>query len=376
MSAKDRIQQYYENWQDERNGAALYIAVSEAEKNPHLKQVYRRLAEAEEKHSRFWESKIKAAEKPLPPFKLNWRTKTLVFLVKRFGPRFVLPNIVTLEHIDSHKYDRQPEAGSAGLSQEEQSHARLLQAIAGDVPSGIAGIRIAQLEGRHRAIGGNAVRAAVLGANDGLLSNFSLVMGVAGANLSSNSVLITGVAGLLAGAFSMALGEWLSVRSAQELYERQMEIERMEVEEVPDEEAEELKLIYQAKGLPEAEAENLAGRLIQDKDQALKTLATEELGINPEDLGGSPWTAAAFSFVLFAIGAAVPVLPFFAFSGSIAVLVSALLCIFALFGLGAGITLLTGRSVAYSGLRQVLFGLLAAAITYSLGWLFHASITD
>src|SRR4030095_7655817 len=232
-------------------------------------------------------------------------------LAKTFGPRFVLPNIVSLEHIDSHKYDQQPEAGVEGLPQQEQSHARLLKAIAGGTDHGATGVRIAQLEGRHRTIGGNALRAAVLGANDGLLSNFSLVMGVAGASPSGESALIAGVAGLLAGACSMALGEWLSVQSARELYERQMRVEKQEVIEVPEEEAEELALIYQAKGLPEGEARSLAQRIIKDETAALDTMAREELGINPEEMGGSPWAAAGASFFLFAVGAIIPVAPFF-----------------------------------------------------------------
>lgn len=236
------------------------------------------------------------------------------------------------------------------------------------------GSRIAQLEGRHRAIGGNALRAAVLGANDGLLSNFSLVMGVAGANLSARSVLVTGFAGLPAGACSMALGEWLSVQSARELYQRQIEVKRQELVEVPEEEAEELALIYQAKGLPEDEARSLAKRLIDDQAQALDTLAREELGINPEDLGGSAWTAAAASFCLFAFGAIIPVAPFLFLSGWASVAASVAASALALFAIGAGITLLTGRSVLYSGARQVLFGLLAAAITFGLGRLIGAAI--
>jgi vacuolar iron transporter family protein len=216
----------------------------------------------------------------------------------------------------------------------------------------------------------------VLGANDGLLSNFSLVMGVAGAALSGTSVLITGVAGLLAGACSMALGEWLSVQSARELYQRQMRVEKQEVIEVPEEEAEELMLIYQAKGLPEDEARSLAQRLITDETAALDTLAREELGINPEELGGSAWAAASASFCLFALGAIIPVVPFFFMSGTWGVAGSAALAVLALFGIGAGISLLTGRAVLYSGLRQVLFGLLAAGITFGLGRVIGISLAD
>jgi vacuolar iron transporter family protein len=374
MTDTSKMAQYVANWQDERNSAALYRAISEVEKNPRLKTIYQRLGEVEERHSCFWEAKLLAARQPLPRFGLNWRARALIFLARRFGPAFVLPNIVPLEQIDSHKYDLQPEARAGGLPRQEQSHARLLRAITGGSRAGLEGSRIAQLEGRHRAIGGNALRAAVLGANDGLLSNLSLVMGVAGAALSGRSVLITGVAGLLAGACSMALGEWLSVQSARELYQRQMRVEKQEVIEVPEEEAEELALIYHGKGLPESEARNLAQRLITDETAVLDTMAREELGINPEEMGGSAWAAAAASFCLFALGAIIPVAPFFFLSGTWGVAVSAALAALALFGIGAGITLLTGRGVLYSGLRQVIFGLLAAGITFGLGRVIGASL--
>ena len=374
MTDTNKMAQYVANWQDERNGAALYRAIAEVEQNPQLKSVYQRLAEAEERHSHFWEAKLRAAGQPLPLFRLNWRMRMLIFLARRFGPAFVLPNIEPLEQIDSHKYDLQPEALTGGLPQQEQSHARLLRAITGGSRTGLEGSRIAQLEGRHRAIGGNALRAAVLGANDGLLSNFSLVMGVAGADLSGMSVLITGVAGLLAGACSMAIGEWLSVQSARELYQSQIEVEKQEVDEVPDEEAEELALIYQAKGLPEDEAKTLAKRLIVDKPSALDTMAREELGIDPEELGGSAATAAGASFCLFALGAIIPVAPFFFLSGLVGVIVSVCCATAALFGIGAGITLLTGRDVFYSGTRQVILGLLAAGITFGLGRVIGTSL--
>lgn len=380
MTDTNKTARYVANWQDERNSAALYRAIAEVERNPQLKSVYQRLGEAEERHSCFWEAKLRAAGQPIPPIRLNWRTRALIFLARRFGPAFVLPNIEPLEQIDSHKYDLQPEARVGGLPQQEQSHARLLRAITSNPlgargsHAGLEGGQIAQLEGRHRAIGGNALRAAVLGANDGLLSNFSLVMGVAGAALSGKSVLITGVAGLVAGACSMALGEWLSVQSARELYERQMRVERQEVIEVPEEEAEELALIYQAKGLPEDEAQSLAQRIIKDETTALDTMAREELGINPEEMGGSPWDAAGASFCLFAVGAVIPVAPFFFLSGNLGVAVSAALSALALFGIGAGITLLTGRGALYSGLRQVIFGLLAAGITFGLGRVIGASL--
>jgi vacuolar iron transporter family protein len=233
---------------------------------------------------------------------------------------------------------------------------------------------VAQLEGRHKSAGGNALRAAVLGANDGLVSNLSLVMGVAGAALSGHGILITGLAGLLAGAGSMALGEWLSVQSSRELYQRQIQIEKQELEANPEEEQEELALIYQSKGLPKERAEELAGHIINSSDSALDTLAREELGIDPEELGGSPWEAAITSFFLFAVGAIVPVFPFIFLNGAPAVMVSIAISALGLFVIGAAITLMTGRSVLYSGMRMVIFGLAAAALTYGIGRLIGASI--
>jgi VIT1/CCC1 family predicted Fe2+/Mn2+ transporter len=199
-------------------------------------------------------------------------------------------------------------------------------------------------------------------------------MGVAGASTDSRAILVAGVAGLLAGAFSMALGEWISVQSSRELYERQIAIERSELQAIPDEEQEELALIYQAKGLPEAQARDLAARLIADSSSALDTLAREELGVDPEELGGSAWEAALTSFLLFALGAIIPVASFLFLGGIPAIAVSVALSALGLFGIGALITLLTGRSVLYSGTRQMLIGLAAAGIAYGIGRLIGVAV--
>jgi len=223
-------------------------------------------------------------------------------------------------------------------------------------------------------LGGNALRAAVLGANDGLCSNLSLVMGVAGADLTSHAILVTGLAGLLAGAFSMALGEWLSVSTTRESYQRQIKTEADELAQVPEEEQEELALIYQAKGLPEDQAKALAQRLIANKETALDTLVREELGIDPEELGGSAWAAAGTSFLLFAAGAIFPVAPYFALAGLPAVIASLAASGVALFVIGAGTTLFTGLSVWFSGARQLLIGFAAAGVTYGIGKLIGAAL--
>jgi VIT1/CCC1 family predicted Fe2+/Mn2+ transporter len=296
------------------------------------------------------------------------------WLGKQFGPRFVLPTIAGLEKADSNAYSHQPEEATNQMSADEKSHARLISAAAENKSGGVAGSAVAQMEGRHKSAGGNALRAAVLGANDGLVSNLSLVMGVAGASLSGSGILITGLAGLLAGAGSMALGEWLSVQSSRELYQRQIQIEKEELEARPEEEQEELALIYQSKGLPKERAQELAKHIING-DRALDTLSREELGIDPDELGGSAWEAAITSFFLFAVGAIVPVIPFIFLSGTTAVIVSIIISAFGLFVIGAAITLMTGRSVLYSGMRMVLFGLIAAALTYGIGRLIGVSIS-
>jgi vacuolar iron transporter family protein len=370
----EAIRRYRANWQDELESAALYQALASVESNPALATVYVRLAAVEQEHAQFWAQQLTAAGQPVPVPHLGWRSRTLIWLARRFGPAFVLPTIGGLERLDSWDYATQPESRTTAMPAQERSHARVLQTIVTGVPGGLEGPAIAQIEGRHRASSGNALRAAVLGASDGLLSNFSLVMGVAGADTSGQAVLVAGLAGLLAGAFSMALGEWISVQSSRELYERQIAIERDELEQQPEEEQEELALIYQAKGLPEAEARALAAKLIADRPAALDILAREELGVNPEELGGSAWEAALASFLLFAIGAIVPVLPFLFLGGLAAVALSVLLSALGLFGIGAAITLLTGRGVWYSGMRQVLVGLAAAAITFGIGRLIGVSL--
>jgi VIT1/CCC1 family predicted Fe2+/Mn2+ transporter len=238
----------------------------------------------------------------------------------------------------------------------------------------IAGAGLARFEKRHRNVGGNAIRAAVLGGNDGLVSNFSLVMGVACASAGSGPVLMTGLAGMLAGALSMSLGEWISVKSSQELSENQMALEAEELEINPAGEEQEIALIYMAKGIPEEQAKTMAADIMKNKDQALDMLVKEELGINEEELKGSAMEAAYSSFFLFLIGAIIPVIPFFFTQGFTAIILSTLCSALGLFGIGAAITLFTNRNVWFSGMRQVLFGLMAAAITYGIGALIGAQL--
>ena len=219
----------------------------------------------------------------------------------------------------------------------------------------------------HRARSGNALRAAVLGANDGLVSNLSLVMGVAGASLDRHAILITGLAGLIAGSCSMAMGEWVSVTSARELLERELAVERREIALNPTEERDELVTIYEDKGLSHEHATAVADGVMTNPDAALDTHAREELGIDPDDLGGSPWQAAGASFALFCVGAIPPILPYVFVGGASAIVLSLVLSGIALFAIGAIITRLTARSPLKSGVRQLVIGLAAAAVTYGVG---------
>lgn len=367
-----KIDQYLDFFDDEHSSALLYQTLADIEKDSRLAEVYRRIAETELKHAAAWTKKIIEAGGKEPQYKPSWRTKVLVWLARKFGASMVLPTIQRMEMDGVSSYNQQIDA--ADMSRQEKSHAMLLSHIGKTTSGGMEGSALAQLEGRHRSTGGNALRAAVMGANDGLVSNLSLVMGVAGATMDSRTVLITGLAGMLAGSISMALGEWLSVQSSRELYEHQIEIERTEIEEVPEEETEELALIFEARGLKPEQARMLANQIMENKEQAVETMVREELGIDPEELGGSAWEAALTSFFLFTIGAIIPVISFTFLTDYAAVVTSILFSMLGLFLLGAAITLFTGRSVLYSGFRMMSFGLAAAALTFFIGRLIGVSI--
>lgn len=362
MADPDDQRRYRDNLQDEVDGAAVYTALADVEEDPNLAKIYRRLAAVEGAHAAFWRSRLDRAA----PFGPSLRARGLSWLARRFGPGLILPTLAASEARGSSHYDAQPDAVAGGLPADERSHARIISAAA-STHTGLAGPSLARLEGRHRG-GGNTLRAAVLGANDGLVSNLSLVMGIAGAAAAERTILLTGLAGLVAGACSMAMGEWLSVTSSRELYQRQIATEAAELEQSPEEEKEELALIYQAKGLGEAEAHSLADRLLgQGGSVALDTLVREELGIDPKTLGGSAYEAAATSFVLFALGAIFPVMPFFFLAGDTAILASLALSGLALALIGSGTSLFTGRGLIFSALRQVSIGYAAALITYAIG---------
>lgn len=374
MKPANDIERFRANLVDELNGAALYSALAAAEPDANRRDIFLQLAEAETRHARFWRDKLTAAGVTDAPFAPTLRTRLLSTLARRFGPRFVLPTVAAAEFNDRGKYLSQPDALS--ISAEERGHAAVVEAIAGPARrASTLGSEIGRAEPWHRNASGNNLRAAVLGANDGLVSNFCLMMGVAGAGTGTRTILLTGAAGLVAGACSMALGEWLSVANARELATTQLAKEREEIAQTPEAEQHELALILQAKGVSKAEAQRAAAQIMQDPDVALDTLAREELGIDPAELGGNPWTAAGTSFVLFATGAMFPILPFAWSSGSTAIAASAAVSALVLAGIGMLTSLFNGRSAGYSALRQVAFGCLAAAATFGVGRVLGVSLS-
>jgi VIT1/CCC1 family predicted Fe2+/Mn2+ transporter len=361
-STNPELAKYREMWADELGGAALYRALAE-HADEQRRPIFLQLAEAEERHAAHWARLLRdAGVTDLKPPRLPFRIRVLRQLAKRFGTDTVLPIVLRAEASDADKY-RGVAAAPAAMAAQEAMHGKVVAAMRG---GNTAGGRIAASEGRHRAGIGGALRASVFGVNDGLVSNFSLVMGVAGGTTNKSIVLLAGIAGLVAGAFSMASGEWVSVRSQRELYENELRIEEQELSAFPEEEREELELIYQAKGIDPAEAKALVANIMSRPDVALDTLAREELGLDPRTLA-SPWVAAGSSFAAFAVGAFIPVVPFLFGGGVAAVVTSALLSVVTLFGVGAAISVFTGRHAGRSGLRMAAIGALVATVTFLIG---------
>ncbi len=359
------------NIQTEIDASYLYHILAEHEAEEAIANVFRQMSEIEKGHAEAFAKKEDLCLGNL--MRPSFRAKTLNAIGKVFGYDYVLGIMMDTEKSISSAIISTKQKNKQEITGSETNHVKILQSIL-EQDKVTAGKYMSKFESRHRSVGGNAIRAAVLGGNDGLLSNFGLVMGVAGATSGDKGVLLTGIAGMLAGALSMAMGELISVKSSQELYENQMQIEMEELETNPEGEMRELALIYMAKGIPEEQANNMAAEIIKNTANAHKILVKEELGINVEDIKGSAVEAAVYSFILFTIGAIIPVLPFMFTSGMQAIVISVLVSALGLFVIGAAITLFTGKSVWYSGFRQVLFGLVAAAITFGIGKLIGISI--
>jgi VIT1/CCC1 family predicted Fe2+/Mn2+ transporter len=330
-------------WRSEKTAAYLSGAVAAAESDPAKARLFRQMAVAAEE-----QAGILAKELPqTPAFTPSLRSRITVFLIGIFGPHAMRPVLSASKVRGVSVYSGQVETGHPWPTSVEE------------------------VGRRHKSYGGGTLRAGVFGVNDGLVSNTCLVMGVAGAAVEPSVLILTGVAGLLAGAFSMAAGEYISMLSQREMFEHQIAQEKDELERYPKEEAEELALIYAARGIPLEEARDVAAHLIANPEKALDTLAREELGLNPDDLG-SPTGAALSSFIAFSIGASLPIIPFL-LGLSYGVAVAATISGAALFVVGAILSLFSGRSALLGGLRMLLIGSAAAIATYFIGSLFDVS---
>jgi VIT1/CCC1 family predicted Fe2+/Mn2+ transporter len=331
------------SWFEEKQSAWLYRHAAQAEPDKRISQLFTQLADAADEQAGTWNKDTSAVFKP------DLRVRIVASLLRVIPPRRMRPIMAAMKLRGLSAYD-------------SQSHLRANGHI---MPTTLAEVGVS-----HRGLGGGNLRAAVFGVNDGLVSNTCLIMGVAGASVGNQLVLTTGVAGLLAGALSMAAGEYVSMRSQREMHEYQIGLERAELAEYPQEEAEELALIYQARGMELARAREFANEMMRDPQHALDVLSREELGLNPDDLG-SPWGAALFSFMAFALGAAIPLLPFLlGVAGTQTLLWSCVIASVSLFGVGMLLSLFTGRGAWASGLRMLVIGALAGVVTYCIGqWL-------
>jgi VIT1/CCC1 family predicted Fe2+/Mn2+ transporter len=338
-----------DHWRDEKQSALLYRVLAEVEKGTPREALFADLARAAEAQGAIWAQAASRAGDALPVFAPGFRTRIAAFLIRRFGPRRIRPVLAAMK-------------------------VRGLSVYSSRAPGHEMPTRIEEVGARHTGAGsGGNLRAAVFGVNDGLVSNASLILGVAGASSQSDVILLSGIAGLLAGAFSMAAGEYVSVRSQRELFESQLGLERDELAEYPKEEAAELALIYAARGIPRPEAQAMAERIIADPERALDTLAREELGLNPDELG-SPVGAAVFSFGSFAVGASIPLAPFLFLVGRPALYLAIGLAALSLFSVGATLSLFTGTRALWGGLRMLLLGGAAGAATFGIGRLLGVSL--
>jgi VIT1/CCC1 family predicted Fe2+/Mn2+ transporter len=367
-----RVNRWKQLLAGERDAEALYSRIAAAETGERQK-IFEELASVERRHAAHWEELLRNAGVTVPPpGGPSLRTRLLSLGARKLSTNAVLPLIERGERADAGVYDRDPDA-APGMAADEHGHARTIaKLIEGGRPD--PRVQIARREPWHRGDRSGALRAGVFGVSDGLVSNTALVMGVAGSSAAHRVILLSGIAGLLAGSFSMAAGEYVSMASQREMYEREISLEAQELEENPEEERQELVLLYRAKGLPRADAERLADQIMSDKRVALDTLTREELGLDPSELG-SPLAAAVSSFLTFAAGALVVIFPYFFGSGTAALVTAIVLAAVAMIAVGTGIGVLNGRSAARSGLRQLLLGGLAALVTFGIGHLIGASVS-
>lgn len=342
-----------DSWLEEKRSAYLYKLIAERERVASRQQLFSQLAREAENQAQLWADLAQKSGERIPAnYQPELRARIIAWLISKLGASNIKPILAATKirglsvYSNSRKMGYHPTPNS-----------------------------VEEVGASHRGASNNGgLRAAVFGVNDGLVSIACLVMGVAGAASSSNIILLTGVAGLLAGAFSMAAGEYISMRSQREMFEYQIGLERDELAQYPEEEAGELALIYQARGMQASEANSLAQRMIADPELGLDTLAREELGLNPDELG-SPWLAASVSFFAFTAGGLIPLIPYLVSIRQFSLQISVFLTALALFAIGATLSLFTGRSALGGGLRMLLIGGAAGLLTYGIGHLMGASLT-
>lgn len=364
----------------ERNASLLYRSLA-ATTDGERKDALLELADIEDQHAAHWISKCEEYGVAIPPAptELDSTDAQLVARARSLGLTSVLDVLEANEGADAGMYDDEPEALPT-MPSDEREHAEVFRSLKGSSnESRFPHKAMTPGDGEpwHRLDRSGSIRAAVFGVSDGLVSNTALVMGFAGASvagaISNSTVLFAGLAGLLAGAFSMAAGEYVSMASQRDLFAREIEMEAQELREKPEEEQRELELIYRAKGLPREEAERVAARIMADPTTALNTLAKEELGLDPDELG-SAWKAATSSFIAFAIGASIVVIPYIFLSGVVALITAVVMAVVALIVVGGAVGRLSGRGVVFSAGRQLLWGVGAAAVTYIVGSLVGVNV--
>ena len=377
LTAEERARSL-SNLKLERDAIVLYDQLAEIERNPERAAAFRRIAANERRHADIWASRLAEAGAEVPeaggPRPRVW---LIILLARLLGTSRVADLVRSLETDEEVAYADQLTPETESIAADEREHAEIwtrLERSGQPVASAQQSTRGVKDEAWHRSGQSGTLRATVFGANDGLVSNLSLVMGVAGASNDNHFIVVAGIAGLLAGAFSMAAGEYISMQSQRELFERQIALEREEMRVMPDIEEQELAQIYRAKGLSRADAGRIAASLMADPQRALDTKVREELGLDPNELG-SPWGAAASSFLAFGVGAMVPLLPFLLTTGTPALVAALVLSFVSLFAVGAAVSMLTGRGFLFSGGRQVAIGAAAAAVTFAVGSLIGASVT-
>ena len=372
----DEVKRSLANLKLERDAIWLYDHLAEAEQDPERAAGLKRIAGNERRHADIWATRLTELGATVPPpSSPRMRIRFTVFLARHLGTDRVSDLVRSLEGDEEAAYTGQQTPETESIAADERQHAAFWDEITGNKRlAAHSGVRRGMSEAAlHRGGRSGVLRAAVFGANDGLVSNLALIMGVAGAEANNQLIVLAGIAGLLAGAFSMAAGEFISMQSQREMFENQISIEREEMRVMPDVEEEELTQIYINKGLSEADAKRIAAGLMADPQKALDTKVREELGLDPTELGSS-WGAAIYSFVTFSVGASIPLVPFLISSGQTAFIAAIVVALAALFVVGALVSIVTGKNMLYSGIRQVAIGAAAAAVTYAVGKVIGANV--